>query len=269
MDETLIGGKFSIDISELSKGLKEANKLINLSNSEFKAATAGMDKWQDSAEGLNARLKNLNDVTGLQQKKVDALQKEYDQLISDGLDPTSKKAVDMQIKINNETAALNKNKAEIEKCTTALNEMSKGFEKVEDSADDTGGGFTILKGALADLTSNIIQGAVSKIGELVTALFTLDEATEEYRKMNAKLEGAANTFGYATDFASDKYKEFYKYLGDDQMATNAITNLMGLGTSTENISKIAEGAIGVWASYGDSIPIESLTESINETIQVG
>ena len=84
MSEELIGGKFSIDISELSKGLKQANKLINLSNSEFKSATAGMDKWQESAEGLAARLKNLNDVTGLQEKKVEALQAEYDKLISEG-----------------------------------------------------------------------------------------------------------------------------------------------------------------------------------------
>lgn len=344
-EENLIGGKFSIDISELSKGLKQANKLINLSNSEFKAATAGMDKWQDSAEGISARIKNLNDVTDLQRKKVDALQGEYDRLISEGYSPLSREVVDLQTKINKETATLKANEAELSKCVDSLKEIQSSSTKtisaieqltseigeqedelkklqkeysnlvleqgegskeakdlkaqmtklndslkenkselnkaesasdkftdalkdIDSGVDDANGGFTILKGALADLTSNIIQGAVSKIGELVSALFTLDEATEEYRKMNAKLEGSAQNFGYSVEFANEKYKEFYKYLGDDMMATNAVTNLMGLRTSTESLSKLAEGATAVWASYGDSIPIESLTESINETIQV-
>ena len=97
----------------------------------------------------------------------------------------------------------------------------------------------------------------------------MPEATEEYRSMMAKLEGSTKSFGYSADFSKEQFDNFYSYLGDNQMATNAITNLMGIGTSTESISKIAEGAIGVWATYGDSIPIESLTEAINETITVG
>ena len=150
-----------------------------------------------------------------------------------------------------------------------LGGTEKGLKDVGNSAEESSGGFTIMKGALADLVSNAITGAISKIGEFLGSLLELSEATEEYRTMQAKLEGSANTFGYSVDFANGKYQEFYKYLGDDQMATNAITNLMGLGTSIENISKIAEGTIGVWATYGDSIPIEDLTETTNETIRVG
>ena len=52
------------------------------------------------------------------------------------------------------------------------------------------------------------------------------------------------------------------------MATNAVTNLMGLKVSTETLSNLANSAIGVWSAYGDSIPIESLTESMNESAQV-
>ena len=37
--------KFKVDISELKKGIQEANRQIRLANSEFKAATAGMDDW--------------------------------------------------------------------------------------------------------------------------------------------------------------------------------------------------------------------------------
>ena len=165
---------------------------------------------------------------------------------------------------------------EIIKTDSALSNMSSELNGVEGNLDDVGDsardsteGFTVMKGALADLVANAIQGAIGAIGDFIGSLFELSEATEEYRVMQSKLEGSAKSFGYSMDFVKGKYEEFYKYLGDDQMSTNAITNLLGLGTSTENLSKLAEGAIGVWTAYGDSIPIESLTESINETAQVG
>lgn len=143
------------------------------------------------------------------------------------------------------------------------------IDDMGESAKEAEGGFTIMKGAIADLVADAISGAISAIGDFIGSLLELSEATEEYRTMQAKLAGSSKTFGYSVEFANEKYKEFYRYMGDDQAATNAITNLMGIGTSTESVSKLAEGATAVWASYGDSIPIESLTESINETVTVG
>ena len=159
--------------------------------------------------------------------------------------------------------------SKLTKFESDLNGTGDSLKDVGNVAEQSSDGFTVMKGALADLTANIISSAISSIGDLVGSLMELSEATEEYRTMQAKLEGSASTFGYSMDFAGEKYEQFYKYLGDDQMSTNAITNLMGLGTSTENVSKLAEASIAVWSAYGDSIPIESLTESINETAQVG
>lgn len=162
-----------------------------------------------------------------------------------------------------------KTEGELSGFQNKLDGTEEDIKDVGDSAEKSSDGFTIMGGALADLVSNAIQGAISAIGDFLGSLLELSEATEEYRSMQAKLEGSSKTFGYSVEFANEKYKEFYKYLGDDQMATNAITNLMGIGTSTDSVSKLAEGATAVWASYGDSIPIESLTESMNETIKVG
>ena len=162
-----------------------------------------------------------------------------------------------------------KTENELDGFRSALDGTGDDLKDVGNSAEESSDGFTIMKGALADLVANAIQGAISAIGDFIGSILELSEATEEYRQMQSKLEGSSKTFGYSVDFANEKYKEFYKYLGDDQASTNAITNLMGIGTSTESVSKLAEGATAVWASYGDSIPIESLTESMNETIKVG
>ena len=113
-NETL-GASFSIDVTQLKAGLAQANRLIRESESEFKAAAAGMDDWRESQEGLEARIKHLNTACDLQSKKVDALQGEYDRLIADGLDPTSAAAVKLRTDINKEKEALAKNESELKK----------------------------------------------------------------------------------------------------------------------------------------------------------
>lgn len=69
MSETL-GASFQIDVSNLKAGLAQANRLIRESNSEFKAAAAGMGDWTKSQDGLTAKIKNLNDVASTQQKRL-------------------------------------------------------------------------------------------------------------------------------------------------------------------------------------------------------
>ena len=130
-----LGANFTIDITNLKAGLAAANRAIRESESEFKAAAAGMGDWTKSQEGLEKRIATLNKTAEIQQAKVGALKKEYDRLISEGLDPTSEKATDLRIKINNETAALEKSKAEIEKQTAALEQMQAESKAAADKTE--------------------------------------------------------------------------------------------------------------------------------------
>ena len=77
MADERLGASFSIDVTELKTGLKQANKLIRESESEFKAAAAGMDDWTKSEDGLNAKIKSLTQTTEVQKEKVKALKQEY------------------------------------------------------------------------------------------------------------------------------------------------------------------------------------------------
>ena len=202
-----------------------------------------------------------------QEDELSSLKKEYTNIVLEFGD-TSQAAQDLAKRITDLSGELNDNKTKLNNAERAAEDLSQSLKDANNSAKNTDG-YTVSKDVLADFTSNAIQGVIDGIGNVISALGELPAATEEYRKMMAKLEGSTKTFGYSADFSKEQFDEFYSYLGDNQMATNAITNLMGIGTSTESISKIAEGAIGVWATYGDSIPIESLTEAINETITVG
>lgn len=262
-----IGG----DTTKLGKAIEDSEKKSKSLQTELREIDKALKFDPTNVELLAQKQTVLTQNVEETSKKLDTLKEAEKQVIEQfkNGDVAEEQVRALQREIIKTEGVLGSMKKELSGTGGEANELAKSFNKVDDSTDDANGGFTIMKGALADLTANAIQSAISAIGDFISSLFELSEATEEYRVMQSKLSGSADTFGYSVDFANEKYKEFYGYLGDDQMSTNAITNLMGLGTSTENISKIAEGAIGVWASYGDSIPIESLTESINETINAG
>lgn len=104
----------------------------------------------------------------------------------------------------------------------------------------------------------------------ITAGFIgMAEATEEYRKAQGKLETAFQSAGYSSEVAQKAYKGFYGILGDVDTATEASQLLAQMTRSQEDVTKWTRIAAGVNGTWGDSLPIEGLIESINETQNVG
>lgn len=274
-DERL-GASFSIDVTALKAGLAQANRLIRESESEFKAAAAGMDDWTASQEGLEARMKHLNATADLQNKKVDALQAEYDRLIADGLDPTSAAAVKLRTDINKEKEALAKTEKEIAKQTQALEELEGAADEAADAtreagdaAEDAGDGFTIGKGAIATFIGNGLTSLVDAGKNAISTVLGLAEATREYRSIMASLENSSQAAGYSAAETEATYKKLNGVLGDTQAAATTTANLQAIGLEQSKLQSLTDGVIGAWARYGDSIPIDGLGEAINHTISLG
>ena len=260
-NETL-GASFSIDVTDLKAGLTQANRLIRESESEFKAASAGMDKFSDSQEGLEARIKHLNTATDLQRKKVDALQEEYERLIADGLDPASKEAVELRTKINNETAALNKNEAELKKQTKALEELGDATEDTADATEDASDGFTVMKGAAADLVATGVTRLVDGCKQAISTLLALSEETREYRENLIKLQTSFQTANLSAENAQKTFEDLYSIMGDEGAATEAAQQLAKISKGEDDLTANTRILTGVMAEYGASIPLEGLAEGI-------
>lgn len=79
----------------------------------------------------------------------------------------------------------------------------------------------------------------------------------------------AKKAGYSAEQTEQSYKQLYGILGDEQTAATALANLQALGLSQEQLTVLTDAAIGAWATYGDSIPIDGLAEGINETVKAG
>lgn len=268
MASETLGASFSIDITDLKAGINQANRLIRESQSEFQAAAAGMDDWTESEDGLNAKIKSLNQITDIQRKKVDALQQEYDRLIADGLDPASKEAVELRTKINNETTALNKNEKELKAQTQALKDLEDGSKDAGDATDGMGEKFAGLKAA-----GGVAVGAIAAVGAAcvaaVGAFLNLAESTREARNNMAKVETAFETAGLSAENASNTMTELYGIMGDEGAAGEAAQQLAKISSNEKDLETNTRILTGVMAEYGNSIPLEGLAEGMAATAAMG
>ncbi len=111
-----------------------------------------------------------------------------------------------------------------------------------------------------------IAGAATAIGG---AFVAVAENTREYRNEMAKLDAAFQTAGHTSEAAKNTYGELNAVLGDSGQAVEAANHLAMLCDTEEELQKWTDICTGVYATFGDSIPIEGLTEAANETAKVG
>lgn len=151
-------------------------------------------------------------------------------------------------------------------CAESIDEYGKAVRDADSNKDPLGNlmaGFGNLKGLLA---GGAVVGGIKAVGD---AIMSVAEDTAEYRKIMGTLEISSERAGYIAQQTADIYRTLQGVLGDTQTAATTTANLQAIGLAQEDLVTVTNAAIGAWATYGDSIPIDGLSESINETIQAG
>ena len=110
---------------------------------------------------------------------------------------------------------------------------------------------------------------MSAIGDAISTFAELSESTQEYRENMNKLYTATSAAGMDADYITQAYSQLYGVLGDETATTTTISNFEKLGVSMQDMDSLLDSATGIWAVYGDSIPLDGLAESVNETAKVG
>ena len=111
----------------------------------------------------------------------------------------------------------------------------------------------------------LVGGAAAGVG----ALSTVAESTREYRTEMGKLDTAFTTNKFTAADAKQTYSDLYAVVGDSGQTTEAANHLSLLCNSTRDLQSWTEICTGVYGQFGDSLPIEGLTEAANETAKVG
>lgn len=151
-------------------------------------------------------------------------------------------------------------------CAESIDEYGNAVRDADSNKDPLGNlmaGFGNLKGLLA---GGAVVGGIKAVGD---AIMSVVEDTAEYRKIMGTLEISSERAGYSAQQTADIYRTLQGVLGDTQTAATTTANLQAIGLAQEDLVTVTNAAIGAWATYGDSIPIDGLSESINETIQAG
>nr|DAE14780.1 MAG TPA: tail tape measure protein [Siphoviridae sp. ctTBd21] len=181
----------------------------------------------------------------------------------------SSEAKELEGRISQLSGELRENRERMKDAGDVAEDLGDSLEDASEGADKLGSGLSVATVAMGNLISSGIQAALNGIKELGSAIWNLDEATEEYRVAQGKLTTAFEAAGYSGDAAQKSYTEFYKILGDTDTATEASQLLAQLAQNEQDITKWTNIAAGVYGTFGDALPIEGMIESANETAKVG
>lgn len=262
-----IGPKIGIDgEKEFRQELNNLAQQMRTLGSEMKAVTSAFDANDKSQEALAAQTDVLNRQIATQQQRLTQLQR--------GLDAAAQKFGENDTRtlkwaqaVNNATADLNKLRTQLGRTEGEMDDVTDATDDMADAMDDAGrqsqGFGQMLAGAF---TGGAISGLVQSVVDGVQQII---ESTQEYRRIMASLESSSQRAGYSAAETSATYEQLYGVLGDEQTAATTTANLQALGLAQEQLTQLTDAAIGAWATYGDSIPIDGLSEAINETIRVG
>ena len=207
---------------------------IKLANSEFSKATAGMDKWENSTKGLDAKLTQLNSIISAQDQKVGTLETEYRKLV-DAKEENTEEAKELLTALNNEKAALGKTQAELVKYSdeTAktrakagdleekIKELTDKYKKLESQEGDNKDSLKKLKREIDDCEAEYSQ-----------LTNELEEHKKQQKRSNDVLDEANDRFTVLKGTVANLISDGIKKLAD--MTIEAAKQVVDMGISFES-----------------------------------
>jgi phage-related protein len=160
------------------------------------------------------------------------------------------------------SAEISKLKENVDKAKSHVKSFKDQVKEASKNVDDN---FKNMGTSMA----NGAKAAAVGLAAAGTALLALGASTQEYRNEQAKLTTAFETAGSSAEQAKTTYNDLFRVLGDSGQATEAASHLAKLTTEEKALSEWTNICQGVYATFGDSLPIESLTEAANETAKTG
>lgn len=248
--------------------IRIAGEIDPSTQSAVKNAVKKLQQLEEATlEAAGASTKLAKKISDQNEELAEAKKKYADYVVSG--EKGTKQAKELAKKIKALSSDMKDNEKTLKKATDAADKLTGGLDDVGDSAKKSGEGFTVMKGAISDLVSKGIQKLISGCVNAAKSIAGLADSTREYREDMGKLETAWESAGKSTETATALYKDFYSVLGEEDRSVEAVNHLAKFVDTEKDLQKWTNIATGVWGTFGDSLPIEGLTEAANETAKVG
>lgn len=214
-----------------------------------------------NVEKLNQRLGSLQQQVKLNQSLVKKYNDELSQMDeseigSDKWISLKKKIVDAESKIVQCNSYIKDTEESLKKVdSVSLSKLKSEIEETAKSAKDLGGG---LKDKVT--TPILAVGA---------AALASTQATKEYREDLAKLEVNSNKAGGGLDATKQALKDLNAITGESDSNVEGLSNLLQAGFTDSNLTKVVDSLSGAVIKFPDTLKIESLSDSLQETLATG
>ena len=255
---------------------KELTTVVNIAGNLENSLRDTIQKAQKQIDRLGDSTKKATDAYGKMQEQIEeqsdalkAAQRAYANYILSG-DKSSKQAREAAKRVKDLSGKLQDSQDAMDAADRAAKVLAdQGLDKVEDAAKDTGEGFTVLKGALSDFISDGVQNLIGMAGDAASSIYGLADSTREFRQDMNTLTTAYDASNFSAEQATDTWRNLYAIFGEDDRAVEAANNIARIADSQAELDEWTRITTGIWGTYQDALPVESLAEAAAETINTG
>lgn len=258
-------------LTETNAKIQEQRKVVSELKKELAAAkfsNIGVENAEKKLASAKNELKRLYDEAGKVYEQLDTM--------SDGMDSTAESAEGMAAGMKDAATQTKDLGEQVDKTGDTLSQMGDKSEKAGSGAEGAGKklkqtgddakGAAEKIGTMTVALGNLIARGIEK---LISSLAKLVENTREARTGMAKLKVSAEEAGESMKHVEDTLRTLQGVSTDSKDNIEALANLLQADFKGETLDEVVEALAGAVVRFPETLKIESLADSLQETIATG
>lgn len=150
----------------------------------------------------------------------------------------------------------------------AAEEAEDAYKNFSPELERVGAAAEAVSGKLKTVAS--VTAPISKAaGVALAAIVGTVAGTSELRGDLSKLDNNAKLAGVSIDTARSAFEAFAVATDETDSSVEAVSNLLQAGFGESNLQRAMEGITGAYLKFPDTLKIESLSDSLQETLATG
>lgn len=269
---------------EFKQALADASRNLRVMDADLKAAATEFKVTGDAQQYYTEKSRSLKEQIAQQEQVVDALVNAVRQSAA-VYGNNSAKTDEWRIKLSNATAKLMTMKKGLQDTDKEAEEFGRDSKRVGKQIEDgIGDGAEEANKSVKDLIENLqqdigsIKGSVGfqvadtvtqTISSAVQGVTDFVESNRDYRRAMEQFETAAKAGNHNKDAMKEMLFTLAAFTGDFDGAKEAVSNLMQTGLSEEWMGTAADIFSYASLMFQDTLKLENLSESFQETVTTG
>lgn len=258
-------------LTETNAKIQEQRKVVSELKKELAAAkfsNIGVENAEKKLASAKNELKRLYDEAGKVYEQLDTM--------SDGMDSTAESAEGMTAGVKDAATQTKDLGEQVDKTGDTLGQMGDKSEKAGNGAESAGKklkqtgddakGTAEKIGTMTVALGNLIARGIEK---LITSLAKLVDSTREARTGMAKLQVSAEEAGESMGHVEESLRALQGVTGNSKDNIEALANLLQADFKGETLDEVVEALAGAVVRFPETLKIESLADSLQETIATG